>query len=300
MTVLNRTNDGLFNVLIVLVRSVVHFGERSRNDLFLACGNEFLAETPNQLAQTLNRWIEFGLFNEDGGKVRISETYRSELGKTADQAEMCLAKIVRKVAMLPANNARFWGNEGAKCADLSRGIAWMLAQDVYTLDSGSDNLAGLESKQLRDSKTQTISQNSRDWPALRDWMTYLGFARDGAQWVVDPTQAIRDILPEIFGQSRELSSPLFVERASAILPVIDGGAYRLQVEEALNEAVWPKLRAGLVSSSLSRALQRLDREADITLINKSDTGGVVTLIGHQSRAWRDVSHIGLKSAGRMR
>lgn len=300
MSILNQASDGLFNVLIVLARALVRFGPKGREELILACGGAAEACDTSQLTRTLNRWTELGLFGEDNGAVVIAEPYRSVLGRTADEAEARLPKAVRTVALLPANNTRFWDSEEARSADLSRGVAWMLAQDVYALDASSDRLAELEGRQLTDSGARKIAQNNTRWNGLKTWMLYLGFARDGLQWVVDPTPALRDALAEIFGSGRELSGSAFVERAAAVLPVLDGGAYRLQVEAALRESAWPRLRTGLVSSSLSRAIQRLDREGFVTLSNRSDSEGVVTLTGTNGRAWRDVSHIGLAPARKAR
>lgn len=300
MSILNQASDGLFNVLIVLVRALVRFGPKSREDLILACGGAADAFDTSQLTRTLNRWTELGLFGEEDGSVIIAEPYRSALGKNTDEAEARLPKVARTVALHPANNARFWESEGAKSADLSRGVAWMLAQDVYTLDVNSDRLAELEGRQLVDSGEQKIAQNNTRWNGLKTWMLYLGFARDGMQWVVDPTQALREALPEIFGSNRELSAPTFLERAARVLPVLDGGAYRAQVEAALKESAWPRLRTGLVSSSLSRAIQRLDREGLITLSSRSDTEGVVSLTGSNARIWQDVSHVALVQTGKVR
>ena len=300
MSILNQASDGLFNVLIVLVRALVRFGPKSREDLIIVCGGAAEGFDTSQLNQTLNRWTELGLFSEDNGAVIIAEPHRSTLGKKVDDAEARLPKVARTVALLPENNMRFWESEEAKSADLSRGVAWMLAQDVYKLDVKSDRLAELEGRQLVDSGTQKIAQNNTRWNGLKTWMLYLGFARDGVQWVVDPTQALRDALPDIFVSSKELSAPAFVERAASVLPVLDGGAYRVQVEGALKESALPRLRAGLVSSSMSRALQRLDREGFVTLSNRSDTDGVVSLIGSNARTWRDVSHVALAKAGRVR
>jgi hypothetical protein len=299
MTVLNRTNDGLFNVLIILVRALVRFGPQSRDHLILNCGGEFFTEENNQLAQTLTRWTQLGLFGTDNGKVILAPAYLPQLGKTADQAEAQLPNIVRSIALSKENNERFWDGDGAKCADLSRGMAWMLAQDVYLLDSSTKSLLLLETQQLTDSANQKIFQNERDLPALREWMLYLGFARSSMHWVVDPTQALREALSDIFASNRELSAPAFVERAASVLPVLDGGAYRVLVEGALKESAWPLLRAGLVSSSMSRAIQRLDREGFITLSNRSDTEGVVSLTGSNARTWRDVSHVTLVQAGKV-
>jgi hypothetical protein len=293
VTILNRTNDGLFNVLIILVRALVRFGPQTRDQIILTCGGEYFTEENNQLAQTLTRWTQLGLFGIEDGKVVISQSHMSQLGKTADEAESRLPNLVRLIALSKDNNERFWDNDGAKCADLSRGLAWMLAQDVYRIDGNTKSLLDLESRQLKDSGEQKIFQNERDLPALREWMLYLGFACDGAQWVVDPTNALRDALPEIFSSGRELSGPAFVERAASILPVLDGGAYRIQVEAALKESEWTRPRPGLLSSSLSRAILRLDREDAITLANRSDTEGVVTLTGTNMRTLREVSHVAL-------
>ena len=144
MSILNQASDGLFNVLIVLVRALVRFGPRKRENLIPACGGAAEAFDISQLTRTLNRWTELGLFGEDNGATIIAEPYRSALGKNADDAEARLPKVARAVALLPANNARFWESEEAKSADLSRGVAWMLAQDVYALDVNSDRLAELE------------------------------------------------------------------------------------------------------------------------------------------------------------
>lgn len=293
MSILNQPSDGLYTVLIVLVRAIVRFGSRSRQDLLQACGSAVDAVDSSQLTQTLNRWTELGLLLEENGVVSVAEPYRSGLGRTADEAEVRLPKTVRAVAMHPDNNSRFWESERSRAADLSRAVSWMLAQDVYAVDGNVRKLAVLEEAQITDSSKQTIGRNDTRWNGLKAWMLYLGFARDGAQWVVDPTQALCDVLPDIFRSSREMPSPDFVERAASVLPVLDGGAYRVQVEAALKESAWSRPRPGLISSSLSRAIQRLRHEGLLTLISRSDAEGSVTLLGSNERIWRDVSHIGL-------
>lgn len=291
MSILNQASDGLFNVLIVLVRAAVRFGPKEREDLILSCGGAAEAFDTSQLTRTLNRWTELGLFGEENGSIVLTEPYRTTLGKNADDAEIYLPQVARTVALLPKNNARFWESEEAKSADLSRGVAWMLAQDVYTLDVNSDRLAELEGRQLIDSNSKRIAQNNTRWNGLKTWMLYLGFARESMQWVVDPTEALRDVLPEVFGSGHELSGPAFVERVASILPVLDGGEYRAKVEAALKERTWPRPRGGCLSSSMSRAIQRLERDGTVALANRSDTEGVVTLSGTNMRTWREVSHV---------
>lgn len=300
MSILNQASDGLYTVLIVLVRAIVRFGPRSREELFQACGASVDGVDPRQLMQTLNRWTELGLFDQKDGSVNIAAPYRSVLGKSADEAEAHLPSIVRKITVLPENNERFWESERSRSADFTRAVAWMLAQDVYTLDGNVQMLAVLEEAQIVDPTKLTIGRNDTRWNGLKAWMVYLGFARDGIQWVVDPTQAVREALLDIFGSNTELSGPEFVQRAASVLPVLDDGVYRTQVEALLDERVWPRPRAGLLSSSLSRAIQRLHREGAIDLANRSDTEGVVTLTGTNMRTWRDVSHVTLMPLRRAR
>jgi hypothetical protein len=122
-------------------------------------------------------------------------------------------------------------------------------------------------------------------------MLYLGFARGSAQMTVDPTDAVRDVLAEIFGQDQTLPAPIFVARAAVALPVLDGGTYRVQIEEVLRESAWVRPRDGLLSTSLSRAIQRLDREGVIATEQKSDSEGGVTLTGSDQRQWRRMTHV---------
>ncbi|GEO12618.1 protein DpdG [Microvirga aerophila] len=297
MSVLNQASDGLFNVLIVLARALIRFGPHPREELLAACGGDVQGVDPGHLTRTLNRWTELGLFGTDGGMVVMCEPFRSALNKSADDVEDRLPRIVRTIALAPQNNARLWESEESKSADLSRGIAWMLAQDVYTIDTTVDRLAELEAHQLID-RGRPIVQNNTRWNGLRTWMVYLGFARHGTPWTIDPTVAVRDSLAEIFGPNQQLTAPAFVERVAAVLPVMDGGLYRAEVEGALKDAAWFRMRPGLISTSLSRAIQRLDREGYILVEQRSDAEGSVTLTGYDQRQWRDITHVSLKYAKR--
>jgi hypothetical protein len=122
-------------------------------------------------------------------------------------------------------------------------------------------------------------------------MLYLGFARGGAQVTIDPTEAVRDILPSIFDREESLPAPIFVERAAAALPVLDGGVYRLQIEEVLKDSNWTRPADGHLSTAFSRAIQRLDREGLIAAEKKSDTEDGIMLVGAHLRSWRSVTHV---------
>ncbi|MFK4583662.1 protein DpdG [Bradyrhizobium ottawaense] len=283
-------SDGLFNVLIVLTRTLVRLGPKSRSELLKACGAELDAVDPKHLNQSLMRWTELGLFAAEDGVIALCEPYRSLLWN-ADIAEARLPKVVRGIALAPDNNARFWDAEENRSADFSRGLSWILAQDVYALDTSShQRVAALESTQVADHAKRML-QNDTRWNGLRTWMLYLGFARGGAQVTIDPTEAVRDVLPSIFGQDETLLAPIFVERAANALPVLDGGAYRLKIEEVLKDSSWTRPGEGHLSTAFSRAIQRLDREGLIAAEKKSDSEDGIMLMGVDQRPWRSMTHI---------
>lgn len=287
------SSDGLFNVLIVLVRASVRLGPRPRQELLRACGADLAIVDPKQLNQTLIRWTELNLFESVDGIVTIAEPHRGLLGKNADGAESRLCKIVRRIALAPENNVRFWASEENRSADLSRGLSWILAQNVYTVDTASHaKIEPLENDQISD-LSKRILQNDTRWNGLRTWMVYLGFGRPGAQVTIDPTEALRDVLPEIFDGQSTLFSVDFVEKAAEILPVLDGGNYRKKMEEILNPSVWEAPTEGRVSTSLSRAIQRLELEGFIAAEQRSDTEGGIILQGAGGRSWREMTHIRL-------
>jgi hypothetical protein len=291
VSVLNQASDGLYTVLIVLVRALVRLGPMPRDALIAVCGGSVDAVDASQLTRTLNRWTELGLFGTHDGQIVLAVPHGEALGKTADEAETRLSKIARAIALSAENNARFWESEAAKSADLSRGLCWLLAQDVYTIETDATKaIAHLEIEQLTD-ESRRIFQNDTRWNGLRAWMPYLGFAREGAQMAIDPTVAVRDALPEVFATSTELTARQFVENLARVLPVLDRGTYRSQVEAVLDPARWRKPPDGQLSTALSRALQRLDYEGQIVLDRGADAKEGVALTGATGRIWREVTNV---------
>ena len=211
--------------------------------------------------------------------------------KTSDDAEARLPKIARTIALSAENNARFWESEAAKSADLCRGLSWLLTQDVYTIDTNAPKtIASLEIDQLTD-ESRCIFQNETRWNGLRAWMPYLGFAREGAQMAIDPTVAVRDALPEVFASGPSVTASQFVEALARLLPVLDRGAYRTQVEAVLSPSRWRKPPEGQLSAALSRALQRLEFEGHIALERGHDAKEGVALTGAGGRVWRQVTDV---------
>jgi hypothetical protein len=289
MTVLNTPNDGSFNVLMVLFRALKEMGPVREEELRSYCGAS-LANEPERLRHTLNKWTALGLFRlGEDGKVRLGLDLEFGGGKEATTAE--LASLVRRVIFYESNNDAFWDNERCASADLTRGLAWLLAQDIYDANvSSTVAIQALESGQLTDLERRLV-RNSTRLEALRVWGLALGFLWNDDAPVIDPTEAIGDELERIFSGSAELSATQLKNRIAALFPVMDGGMYRVEVEKALNPATWPGLPGEeYLSTSLSRALWRLNDEGRLALEHRSDAGDVRVLGGAKGKAWMTFSH----------
>ena len=290
MSVLNQANDGQFNVLIALVRASTRFGPKERGDLLALCGAGAPGVDASRLTATFLRWTELGLFEAPGGQTVIAEPYRTRLGKDVTKAETRLPSIAREIVLSPSNNLRFWESDENKSADLTRGLSWMLAQDVYTLETSSHaKVQELETSQISD-LSRRMMQNDTRWNGLKAWMIYLGFGR-GDGFTVDPTVALRDTLPDIFPGGAALAARDFLARTAEILPVFDHGAYRLMVEEALKGSAWTPPDENSLSTALSRGIARLVHSGELAIEQRADAERGLQLTGVNGRVWRSFTHI---------
>ena len=288
MTVLNTPSDGSFNVLVVLFRALIDLGPTEQNELLAFC-SAGLPEQPQRLKDTLNRWSELGLFKDTEGRISLAEEFK--IPKSRDCAVHELPSFIRRLVFQRDNNERFWDSEGSKSADLTRGMAWLLAQDIYTTRVGDTAaIQELESRQLAD-PTRRLVRNSTRLEALRVWGLALGFLWNAGDPMVDPTTAIGEDLPLIFGSSAELNAADLHTRIAAVLPVLDGGTYRMQVEGALDAASWRRPSSPeFLSTALSRALWRLNDQGHLTLEHRSDAGIIRVLQRANGREWMTFSH----------
>lgn len=291
MSILNIANDGLFNITIILVRVLIRLGPRNRGSLLAACGAEVAQISPQRIGMTLTRWTELGLFSNEDNVVAIRESYRNILGSDADMAETRLPKVMRTIMMARENNDRFWEITENRSADFSRGLSWLLAQDIYTLDTGSySKIEQVELIQVADA-SKRVFQNDVRWSGLRTWMIYLGFGRAGRTMVIDPTEAVRESLDDVFLSDNTLSAPDFLKRLADVLPVLDGGLYRRQVETVLKDSDWMAPPDDKLSTALSRALRRLAREGVIAFEQLSDFEDGFNLIGADQKPWLRMTHL---------
>ena len=283
MTILNTASDGFFNVLIVLHRTLALHGPLDRDRLLRLCAPGSC--DVKRLRETLLRWTQLGLFREsDDGRLTLNQ---------ADKDHERLPAICRRLLFSELNNKNFWDSEGTLAADFTRALAFVLSQDIYAHDFETHaHVQALEQRQVRD-ESRRILQNDVRWNGLRFWGDYLGFFSVNQRRWPDPTTAVRDELPDTFGDQKEFSANDFMVRLAERLPILDGGHYRLQIEVILDPSEWQRpSRPDLVSTSLSRALWRLSQPGGpLRLITRADAGDSRTLQRASSREWQTFTHV---------
>ena len=294
MSILNRPSDGLYNILIIIYKSLTKYKQLNKDELLdLICPKSI---SDQKLASnTLNTWTDLGLFEIQDKSITIVEKYKLTKSKISnDNVNDIFAKLLREIIFHEENNKNFWSNEKNRASDFTRAISWILAQDVYTFNCGTyKDIEYYENIQLKNATERRQFQNDTRWSGFRSWSRYLGFAWESDTFIIDPTVAVRDNLPDVFISTKKLQQKDFFSRLSEILPVLDNGKYRKKVENELKESEsWKKTRINFLSSSLSRALIRLESDGVIKMSAQSDAeGNVVTVTGKNQKAINKVSHI---------
>jgi hypothetical protein len=264
----------------MLLYSTLHCrGSTSESRLFSLLAPKGLPDNAQvMVGNTLRRWTELGMFvvNKQN-RYSISDEYRVSPRAPEEGFGVEVRRVTRRAIFAPANNTRFWEATESKAADLTRSTAWILAQEVYSLEWSE--LSTVESRQLTREDAR-IAQNDTRLNGLKMWARFLGFLWDDLDApAVDPTEAIRDTLDAVLPTTDEVPVDAFLGRLAEQLPVLDSGSYRKEVESNLDSRSWTRPATGAVSTSLSRALLRLRRELEIDWLARSDTRGGVLLLG---------------------
>jgi hypothetical protein len=304
MSLLNRPSDGLHSVLVAIFKLLLMRGKLPRQELLLLIAPPTLfadqdEDKKQEMAKkTLNRWVQIGLFQKsDNDEISITGDKKSKF--TIES----LPTLSRNLALKPENNSDFLDQEPQGTGDFTRAITWLLAQNAWKLDLRSwEDIESLIKQQCP--AGLTILQNNTRWPGLKALSCFLGFAwsakaPNGELLVPDPTEAVRDSLPQIFGKSKELEARFMVDALAQAIPVLDGGTYRQQLEAELQKTrgpgAWRPPPNDQFSTSLSRALLRLQEEKYLKGELKADAAARirVTLTGRSNQIIAEYSHFSL-------
>ena len=168
MSLLNLTNDGLPNVLIVLADWLCkERGGLEETELLGLVGAAEAVQEPRMVRQTMNKWIELGLFVKTGSVVDFPDLGEKWKGMSRPQFICALRRRARQCVFARPNNEKLWAVEGAKCADLTRALSWLLLQDIYKTSVGP-TLEALEHQQIID-PTLRLVQNDTRRNGLQKW-----------------------------------------------------------------------------------------------------------------------------------
>lgn len=276
MSLLNLTNDGLPNVLAMLHAAVLRAGKAVLRDELLetVAPSSVVDDDGKMTRQTLNRWTELGLFRQEGDAITVNER-PAGARISALELQRFTRRVACKGALAEENNADFWASESARAADLTRSLAWMMAQDVYR--ASFSDFEAQEAQQITDPE-RLLMRNSTRRNGLQYWAPFLGFSRH-PHAAIDPTVAVRDVLPEILSPGQGMATADFVAQVAWLLPVLDGGRYQQEVLAAVDPNALAPRNPGQLSTALSRALLCLRAGGDIVMAQKSDTGSAITLTG---------------------
>lgn len=297
MTILNLESDGLPPVLITLVLMVSREKEVLRDNLIEICAPFVDASERARLRATLTRWIGLGLFTDEEDIIRLNLSRGR--GESDDGIAQRLPAICRGTLLGIDHALPLWPNLGivsedniGRSADLCRGLAWCLAQDIYSLPSTYAEVNDLVDSQVQFGRF--IFLNDTRWSGIRPWARYLGFATGGdSKLFFDPTVAVRGQLNDILQRKESLPAAEFIAQLAMRLPVLDNGSYRAEVEQALKPETWRPPSPGYISMSLSFALRRLQKQGTLALESKADAGKRLELTGQFGRTWESFTHVRL-------
>jgi hypothetical protein len=276
MSLLNIASDGLPNILVQLHATLLRSRKPMPKDELLdsVAPPAVVGDSGDKARQTLNRWTQLGLFREEDGALDVAERPVERLRTPQEFLAFTRRQACARV-MAEDNNPEFWAPQGTLAADLTRGLAWMLAQDVYR--TGFDVIEEREAQQITDSDRWLLRNGTRRH-GLQFWSRFLGFSQQPFA-DIDPTVAVRDVLPQVIAEDEDMPAAEFVDRLAAVLPVIDGGRWHNEMLASIDTNVLGHLPPGQLSTALSRALLSLRLAGDIQFQVRSDLGSSITLTG---------------------
>ncbi|GAA5133964.1 protein DpdG [Pseudonocardia adelaidensis] len=181
------------------------------------------------------------------------------------------------VLRLLGGRARAAADEGQQPADLARALTWLLLTQNPLTPLAAMWSDGPEAA-FDNAHLDKAVDNPEQWRAFRRWARSLGVATDAqavpaarkARMIVDPTPAIRSVLPLLPVRA---SAAQWLGRLRFVLPVLG--------DPALAKSV--NADAAAVPATVAFALQKLERTRHLELITSDDArDGIVLQLGTES------------------
>jgi hypothetical protein len=239
--------------------------------------------------KTLVRWKQIGAFEVDEkGRTALSPDLASLPSGDIDAFRIAILDLVQGVDNNPALVAtQDEEQEASRASDLTRAIAWALAQSPFTFPNAWSGVESLQNEQGIEPK---VFVNDTRWGGFAEWALFLGFCTSSQRLGVtlNPAFAVRVATSRVIS-AREVGVREFVSSLSRVYPVLDGGTYRRLVENQ-TARTWRTFLSHEISPSLSLALLTLEAEGFLHMELRSDAPSS-GLLGRGGREVRTVSHI---------
>ena len=267
MSILNSAGDGFANILLVLCKYLIKNGSQDKDDLLeiFSLGRK---EINVPFKETLKRWTDLELFNEVNNQVFFSNHLIEKYKKINTEN---LRSALRYIIFFDKNNPRLFTSKEARSGDFTTAASWVLAQSLHVKGG---NYEVLQESQIPDVNKRPLQTNTR-YNGLLQYMTILGFASgNGSNYILDPTPAIEDELKNVFNNKNILTANEFLKNLAEIIPILDFGKYRKEVEDYLRSDVFKKTNQLELSETLSFALSRLKEKGILSFESKGDADKV--------------------------
>ena len=264
MAILNNTSDGFANILIILSKFIIRHGPQKKDHL-LSIFTEGINDENQSVRKTLNRWVQLDLFKEKNEEISFSDEAHKFFDKIDEKKLMA---IIRRITFLKKNNLKLLEAEGSMSGDFSTGASWLLSQPLNKeIGTYFKNMTS----QIPDENKRPVS-NSLRFNRLLEYMKILGFISGSrnTDLILDPSTAIKDELTYIFQNDQILSAQNFLDNLSNLIPVLDFGIYRKEIDNYLKSDVIKKTDDLELSPSLSFGLFRLEQERKISFERRGD------------------------------
>ena len=306
MTLLNRASNGTLGTFVVLWRTLRTLGPMPRARLEALClpgtpPESESAEGPGpsfrreMIPKTVATWSALDLFLESPDQtLRLAQPFDRIAADDIDSLRTSVLHLLLRDENCPTvvevDEKR---SESNRASDFVRVACWALAQDPYQTQ-GWD-----QAEALTRAAEQGLFLFKGDgrWNGFIEWAHFTGLSLPTSfDTIFCPARAIRSILTDPsmedampLGKDLPLTDALRI--LSDRLPVLDGGRYRSEIDEAMTARGFGP-RVNVLSGTLSLALLQLAHEESISFRDAAaDVASTYSLVGREGRTIRSVSHV---------
>lgn len=270
MSIINNANPGSSLVLIPLFDRIVQNAPAPLSPEAVVARYR-----PNNLPANDNAWR----------KIKENLAFWCRLGLWPMEEEMLLPQseesrpLYQRVLQCTIATCKEKGiAEGNECEPLWRVLTCLMNLQQHSLGGKEPLTPGIITEKVRKwLPTETINTNTEK--LVREYGRYLGFLEltSDQNYYTDPTRAIQCLLPQIFGEQKTLPIKIFMANMAEAMPMMDGGEFRVKVQEIMAEQGWSAPEGKNISTSTSLALRRLEINQQIQLIVGSDDAASLSL-----------------------